>query len=182
MNDDRNRRLVMTEEDITKTLHRMAHQIWEKSKADNLALVGVLSRGVTLAKRFKAIIDQVSGKDIPLGILDIGMYRDDIGLTSITQPVRSTDIPFDVEGKDVVLVDDVIYTGRTVRAALNALMDLGRPDRVRLISLIDRGHRELPIQPDYVGQEIKTYEKETVQVFLREEDGSEGVYIDLNYD
>ena len=98
------------------------------------------------------------------------------------KPIRSTNIPFNVEGKDIVLVDDVIYTGRTVRAALNALMDLGRPGRVRLLSLIDRGHRELPIQPDYVGQEVKTFEKEMVCVCLREEDGTDGVYIDLNLD
>ncbi|MBD3266885.1 bifunctional pyr operon transcriptional regulator/uracil phosphoribosyltransferase PyrR [bacterium] len=182
MNEDKHRRLIMTEDDITRTLHRMAHQVWEKSKADNLVLVGILKHGVPLARRIKSIIDQVSGKDIPLGTLDIGLYRDDIGRSNIAQPLRSTEIPFDVEGKDVVLVDDVIYTGRTVRSALNALIDLGRPSRVQLLALIDRGHRELPIQADFIGQQIKTYEKETVQVFLREEDGMEGVFIDLNLD
>lgn len=168
----------MTEEDLRRTLHRMAHQIWEKSKAEDLALVGILNRGVTLAQRIKAIIEPLSGKEIPVGILDTGLYRDDIGMTTIAQPVRSTEIPFDVEGKDIVLVDDVIYTGRTVRAALNALMDLGRPSRVQLLTLIDRGHRELPIQPNYIGHEIKTYAKERVLVFLREEDETEGVFIE----
>ena len=180
MSDGQNRRMVMSDEDLNRTLHRISHQIWEQSKAENLALVGILNRGVTIARRIKGILDQLSPNSIPIGELDIGFYRDDIGLNNFAQPIRSTNIPFDVEGKDIVLVDDVIYTGRTVRAALNALMDLGRPSRVRLLSLIDRGHRELPIQPDYVGQQIKTFEKEMVRVCLREEDGTDGVYIDLN--
>jgi pyrimidine operon attenuation protein/uracil phosphoribosyltransferase len=146
----------MTPEDIARSIQRMAHQIWEQNVGKKLALVGIRSRGATLARRIKPLIETMSGKEIPLGVLDISLYRDDIGLTPLAPQVRSTDILFDVEGLDIVLVDDVLYTGRTVRAALNALMDLGRPNRVELMVLIDReGLRELPIQADFAGKKLK---------------------------
>src|SRR5690606_26554989 len=119
------------------------------------------------------------GRDIPLGILDIALYRDDIGMTDIAPEVRSTDIPFDVHNKDIVLIDDLLYTGRTTRTALNALMDLGRPRQVQLLVLIDRGHRELPIQADFTGKELTTYANEQVTVRLREVDREDGVYIEI---
>lgn len=170
----------MTPEDISRSIQRMAHQIWENNASGNLALVGLRSRGVTLAKRLKPLIESMTGEEIPLGILDIALYRDDIGLTTATPQVRSTDILFDVEGKDIILVDDVLFTGRTTRAALNALIDLGRPDRVELLVLIDReGLRELPIQANYIGKALKTYSTETVLVHLQEDDGEDSVTIVL---
>lgn len=178
--NDFNRRLIMTSEDISRTLQRMAHQIWESSSGRNLVLVGIRRHGATLVRRLKPLLDQISGQDIPIGILDIGMYRDDIGISTITPDVRSTEIQFDVEDKDIVLVDDVLFTGRTVRAALNALIDLGRPSRVQLLVLIDRGHRELPIQATYIGKEINTYFNERVIVLLREEDNEDAVYIEVD--
>lgn len=176
MNED-NRRLLLNSEDITRSFRRMAHQIWEEIGSDDLALVGIRKRGVTIAKRLLPILNNISGQDIPLGILDIGLYRDDIGFNQIAPEVRSTEIDFDIEGKDIVLIDDVLYTGRTIRAALNALMDLGRPKKVKLLVLVDRGHRELPIQADYVGKSISTYSAETVSVLLQEDDNEEGVYL-----
>lgn len=172
-----NNRLIMTPEDIARTLQRMAHQIWESNASGNCALVGVRKHGATIAHRLKPLLETISNQEIPIGILDIGMYRDDIGFKQIAPEVRSTEIDYDVEGKDIVLVDDVLFTGRTIRAALNALMDLGRPNSVQLLVLVDRGHRELPIQADYVGKVVKTYANERVHVLLNEEDGSEGVYI-----
>ncbi|HOJ60654.1 MAG TPA: bifunctional pyr operon transcriptional regulator/uracil phosphoribosyltransferase PyrR [bacterium] len=171
------RRLIMTAEDISRAIRRMASQIWESHVGGELALVGLRSRGATLARRLQPHIEQMAGKPIPVGILDIGLYRDDIGHTTIIPEVRSTEIPFDIEKRHIVLVDDVLFTGRTVRAALNALMDLGRPDRVELLVLIDRGHRELPIQANYVGKDVKTYANEKVIVALQDDDGEEGVYI-----
>ncbi len=167
----------MNDEDLSRTLRRMAHQVWEQYADRNLALVGILKRGVTLAHRLQKILNPITPQDIPIGELDIGLYRDDIGLTLVAPEVRSTDIPFDVEGKEIILVDDVLFTGRTVRSALNALMDLGRPNRVQLLVLIDRGHRELPIQADFVGKEVDTYPTEKVAVRLKEDDGGDEVFI-----
>lgn len=174
------RRQLISPEDIDRILQRMAHQIWERCAHSDVALVGVRSRGATIAARLRPLIEGIAHREIPLGVLDIGLYRDDIGKTSPAPPVRSTEIPFDVEDKDIVLIDDVLFTGRTVRAALNALMDLGRPARVQLLTLIDRGHRELPIQADYVGETVNTYAQETVIVRLHEEDGEDGVFIESN--
>jgi len=180
MPESQQQRLIMTAEDIARSIQRMAHQVWEQNAGRNLALVGIRSRGATLAKRLKPLIEAMAGKEIPLGVLDIGLYRDDIGLTDLVPEVRSTDILFDVEGMDIILVDDVLFTGRTVRAALNALMDLGRPNRVELLVLLDReGLRELPIQADFAGKAIKTYSKETVIVHLNEDDGQDCVTIAL---
>ncbi|MBI1388180.1 MAG: bifunctional pyr operon transcriptional regulator/uracil phosphoribosyltransferase PyrR [bacterium] len=170
-------RRILSADDIQRTLQRMAHQIWERSANSDLALVGVRSRGVTLAERLRPLIEGMACKNVPVGVLDIGLYRDDIGLGSPAPPVRSTEIDFDVSGKDIVLIDDVLFTGRTVRAALNALIDLGRPARVQLLVLIDRGHRELPIQADYVGETVKTYADESIVVHLREDDQADGVFI-----
>ncbi len=180
MTDREKRRLVMTSEDVSRTIQRMAHQIWERNAGADLAVVGIRSRGATLAHRLQPLIQQIAGKEILAGDLDIGLYRDDIGLSPVAPEVRSTDIAFDVEGKNIVLVDDVLFTGRTIRAALNALIDLGRPSQVQLLVLIDRGHRELPIQADFTGKEITTYTKENVIVNLQEDDGEEGVYTVLN--
>ena len=167
------RRLVLTPEDIERVLQRMAHQIYEYNARGDLALVGILKRGDTLARRLKPKIDQLYGRDIPLGILDIALYRDDIGMTDIAPEVRSTDIPFDVHNKDIVLIDDVLYTGRTIRSALNALMDWETGSV--LLVLIDRGHRELPIQADFTGKELTTYANE--QVTVRREWTVKMVYI-----
>lgn len=171
------KRLIMTAEDIERTIHRMAYQIWERNAGGDLAIVGIHTRGVTLAKRLQPLIENFSGQEIPLGKLDIAMYRDDIGLTSIAPEVRNTEIPFNIDDKDIILVDDVLFTGRTIRAALNALMDLGRPRRVELLVLIDRGHRELPIQADFIGKEIDTYLSEKVVVSLYENDNHDEVYV-----
>ncbi len=171
-------RLLMQDEDINRTMQRMAHQIWERNAGGDLVLVGIHSRGVTLARRIQNIIKKIIGQDVPMGELDIGLYRDDIGMNPVAPEVRSTEIPFDVEDKNIVLVDDVLFTGRTVRAALNALMDLGRPKRVQLLVLVDRGHRELPIQADFIGNEVKTYSNEIVSVHLQEEDGKDEVIIE----
>lgn len=171
-------RLLMQDEDINRTMQRMAHQVWERNAGGDLVLVGIHSRGVTLAQRIQHIIKKIIGQDVPMGELDIGLYRDDVGMNPVAPEVRSTEIPFDVEDKNIVLVDDVLFTGRTVRAALNALMDLGRPKRVQLLVLVDRGHRELPIQADFVGKEVKTYSSETVSVHLQEEDGKDEVIIE----
>lgn len=176
MTDIGNRRLVMTSEDLSRTIQRMAHQVWERNAGADLALVGIRKRGATIAHRLRPLIQEIAGKKIPTGVLDIGLYRDDIGLTPVAPEVRSTDIPFDVERKTIVLVDDVLFTGRTIRAALNALMDLGRPASVQLLVLIDRGHRELPIQADFTGKEITTYFKENVIVHFQEDDDEEGIY------
>jgi len=174
---DNTSRMIMSAEDIEYTLRTLANQIWDQIGSDKLALVGIRRRGATLAKRLQPFIGERSGYQIPLGILDIGLYRDDIGMGEVAPEVRSTEINFDLEDKDIVLVDDVLYTGRTIRAALNALMDMGRPAHVKLLVLIDRGHRELPIQADFVGQTLKTQKTETVSVLLREDDREECVQI-----
>jgi pyrimidine operon attenuation protein / uracil phosphoribosyltransferase len=176
MPETKRHRLIMNAEDISRTIQRMAYQLWERDAGEKLGLVGIRSRGATLAKRLKSILESTAGCEIPFGILDIALYRDDIGFNAVAPEVRSTEIPFDIEGMKIILVDDVLYTGRTVRAALNALMDLGRPDSVELLTLIDReGLRELPIQSDFAGKEVTTYARETVVVHLEEDDGKDDV-------
>jgi pyrimidine operon attenuation protein/uracil phosphoribosyltransferase len=172
------RAVIMDDKALNRTLSRLAHQIVESNRgAENLAFVGILTRGVQIAERLIEKIEPIEGRRLPLGMLDITFYRDDV-LGSLKKPrVQKTDIPFDIDGKAVVLVDDVLYTGRTVRAALDALMDFGRPARIQLAVLIDRGHRELPIKADFVGQEIKTTAGEEVRVKLKNVDGEDSVYL-----
>lgn len=163
-------------QEIRRALTRVAHEIVEKNRgADNLALVGIHTRGVPLARRLASFIESFEGIAVPVGALDISLYRDD--LQDRTAWLRSTDIPFDVTGLRVVLVDEVFYTGRTIRAAMDALTDLGRPASIQLAVLVDRGHRELPIRPDYVGKNLPTARHETVDVHLSELDGEDSVWI-----
>jgi pyrimidine operon attenuation protein / uracil phosphoribosyltransferase len=164
---------------VSRTLDRMAHEIVERHPdLAGAALVGVRSRGVPLALRLARLVKQASGVELPVGALDISLYRDDF-TTIAPQPVtKGTDIPFSIDGRSVIIVDDVLFTGRTVRAALDQLIDFGRPARIELCVLVDRGHRELPIRADYVGKTIGTSLAQTVQVRLREQDGEDGVDLD----
>jgi len=169
---------IMDEEKIRRSLVRIAHEIIEKNKGtENLALIGIRRRGVPLAERLASIIKDIEGVNVPVGMLDITLYRDD--LTSLAQQpqVHKTEINFSVIDKTIVLVDDVLYTGRTARAALDAIIDLGRPRSIQLAILIDRGHRELPIRADYVGKNVPTSKREVIEVRLREIDGKEEVVI-----
>ena len=169
--------VCMDSAEIERSLTRIAHQILEANRgAENLALVGIVTRGDVLAEKLQAKIAEIEGRSLPLGHLDISFYRDDY-LTNIAPEVHETRIPFDIDGKDIVLVDDVLYTGRTIRAALDALMDLGRPATVQLAVLIDRGHRELPIRADFVGKNVPSSKEESVRLFLEEVDGKSEVEI-----
>lgn len=169
---------VMDADAIRRALVRMAHEVLERNKrADDIAVVGVPTRGVTLAKRLASIIDRIENTSLPVGTLNITSYRDDIGRAPITRSDKSP-LPFDVAQRVIILVDDVLHTGRTVRAALDALIDLGRPQSIQLAVLIDRGHRELPVRPDYVGKNLPTSSKEHVAVRLQEIDGVDEVVIE----
>jgi len=171
-------RVVMDSAAIQRGVWRVAHEIVEKNKgAANLALVGVRSRGVYVAARLRAKINEIEGVEIPLGIIDITLYRDDLEHREQQPAVKGTDITFDVEGRRILLVDDVLFTGRTVRAAMDAIMDFGRPEKIELVVLVDRGHRELPIRADYVGKNLPTNRQETVNVRLAECDGIDEVVI-----
>ncbi len=161
----------MDADEIERALTRMAHQILEANKGcQDTALVGIVTRGDVLAKKLAAKIKEIEGVDLPLGALDISFYRDDFGIYLAPQ-VHGSSIPFGLDGLKVVLVDDVLFTGRTVRAALDALMDFGRPAAVQLAVLIDRGHRELPIRADYVGKNVPSARDENVRLYLQETDG-----------
>jgi pyrimidine operon attenuation protein/uracil phosphoribosyltransferase len=168
---------VIDKEGIRRALTRIAHEILEKNKgADNLALVGIRNRGLYLARRLAEKIEEFEEVKVPVGSLDITFYRDDVAIKA--QPeVYETELLFDVNGKTIILVDDVLYTGRTVRAAMDAIMDYGRPAKIQLAVMIDRGHRELPIRADYVGKNIPTSKKEKVQVEVEEVDGRDVVVI-----
>jgi pyrimidine operon attenuation protein/uracil phosphoribosyltransferase len=169
---------VMDADAISRALTRIAHEIIERNKSvDGLALVGIRHRGVPLARRLAALLAGIGGREPPTGILDINLYRDDLSLIADHPVLRKTEIPFDVDGVGIVLVDDVLFTGRTVRAALNGLIDLGRPDWIQLVALVDRGHRELPIRADYVGKNIPTSRAEQVEVRLCETDGVDEVCV-----
>ncbi len=169
---------VLDDAALDRALTRIAHEILEKNGgAAELAFVGLRTRGVTLAQRLAAKIAQIDGAALPVGTLDITLYRDDLGLRG-TPVIRGTDIPFSIKAKTVVLVDDVLFTGRTIRAALDAIIDLGRPKAIQLAILIDRGHRELPIRPDYIGKNLPTSRRESVAVRLREHDGEDRVVIE----
>lgn len=170
--------VIFNAEDINRAITRIAHEILEKNKgSENLALVGIRTRGVYLAQRLIRKLNEFGNKEPPLGILDITLYRDDLGKGIQNPELKETDIPFPIDGKKIVLCDDVIYTGRTIRAAIDALIDFGRPASVQLAILIDRGHRELPIRPDYVGKNIPTARDMMVKVKMVEEDKEDRVII-----
>ena len=172
--------VVMDADRVSRSLARIAHEILERNRTlEELALIGIRSRGVPLARRLSATIHDISGHDVPTGALDITLYRDDLMRHAIgAQPlVRSTEIPFTIDDKRILLVDDVLYTGRTIRAALDALIEFGRPKSIQLVVLVDRGHRELPIKADYVGKNLPTAPSESVQVHLTEIDGKDEVEI-----
>jgi pyrimidine operon attenuation protein/uracil phosphoribosyltransferase len=166
---------------VSRSLMRIAHEILERHRGtESLALVGIRARGVPLAARLAAHLTQIAGVEVPIGSLDITLYRDDLmGGSAGHQPViRLTDIPFSIDGRSILLVDDVLFTGRTIRAALDALIDFGRPSAIQLVVLVDRGHRELPIRADYVGRNIPTSRQQTVQVRLVEIDGRDEVEVE----
>jgi len=171
-------KIVMSPEDIKRTLARIAHEIIERNKSvDNLILVGMHTRGVPLAKRLAANIEHFEGFKIPVGALDINLYRDDLSSLNLRPIVHRTDIPVSIDGKSIILVDDVLYTGRSIRAAMDALIDLGRPESIQLAVLVDRGHRELPIRADYVGKNMPSSKLEEIQVRLVETDNADEVAI-----
>lgn len=168
----------MDADTMRRSLIRMAHEIVEKNKGTKgLVVVGIRRRGVPLAERLARFIQEIEGKAVPVGILDITLYRDDLTTLSYQPQVQQTEIPFDITNKLVVLVDDVLYTGRTVRAAMDAVIDLGRPKSIQLAVLVDRGHRELPIRADYVGKNVPTARKEVIAVLVQEIDGEDKVLI-----
>jgi len=169
---------IMDEKSINRSITRLAHEIIEKNKGiQNVVLVGIHTRGVPLARKIANKIKEIEGINVNVGSLDITLYRDDLSMINENPVVSGTNIDFDIKEKSVILVDDVIYTGRTVRAALDALIDIGRPDNIQLAVLIDRGHREFPIRPDYVGKNVPTSKKELVSVHLDEIDNENEVII-----
>ena len=171
-------RVVLDEDDVRRTLVRIAHEIIERNPgAESVALVGIHTRGAVIATRLHAIVGELSGFEVPLGDLDISFYRDDLSTRAADPEVHSTHLPFRLDEYSVVLVDDVLYTGRTARAGIDALFDYGRPARVQLAVLADRGHRELPIRPDYVGKNLPTSREERVNVRVTEVDGVDEVAI-----
>ena len=168
--------ILMDAEAIRRALTRIAHEILEHNKGmENLLLVGIRTRGVPLAERVAGLIETIEGKRPPTGVLDITLYRDDLAALGYQPIVHPTELPVDLEGRDVVLIDDVLYTGRTIRAALDELIDMGRPRSIQLAVLVDRGHRELPIRADYVGKNVPTAARESVRVALTETDGNDQV-------
>lgn len=172
------KRQLLSAEEINRTLQRLAHEIVEKSGgASDLALVGIRRRGVPLAARMADLMRGFAGTTVPVGILDITLYRDDLSTIGPQPVVQSTNIDFAVDDRDLVVVDDVLYTGRTIRAAMNGLFDLGRPRRIRLCVLIDRGHRELPVEASFIGRTVETSDTEIVEVRLREVDTEERVVL-----
>lgn len=173
--------VVMDADRVSRTLTRIAHEIVERNRGvEELALVGIRTRGVTLARRLAQRLAEITGETVPTGTLDITLYRDDLMRSAVgPQPViRRTEIPFSIDDRKILLVDDVLYTGRTIRAALDALIDFGRPKAIQLVVLVDRGHRELPIKADYVGKNLPTSLKESVQVRLHEADGVDEVVVE----
>ncbi len=169
---------LLSASEIERTLVRLAHEIVEKNNGvQNLALVGIRRRGIPLAKRLAAILERIEKTPVPVGTLDITLYRDDLSTIAAKPEVKPKEMECDVVGKDVVLVDDVLYTGRTIRAALDALIDCGRPRKVQLLVLIDRGHRELPIEATFVGRRVQTTQQEVIEVKLQETDQMEKVML-----
>lgn len=169
---------IMDESGLQRTLARMAHEVLEKNKGtEDLVIIGVRTRGAFLAERLADMIEKFDGRRPPVGILDITLYRDDLSSIAQQPVVHKTEIDFDIQDKKVILVDDVLYTGRTIRAALDEIVDFGRPQFIQLAVLIDRGHRELPIRADYVGKNIPTSPKETIEVRLEESEGKDEVVV-----
>ena len=169
---------IINSEEMNRAITRISHEILEKNKGtERLALIGIRTGGAILAKRFQEQIRGIEKKEVPLGLLDITLYRDDLTEIGPQPNVGETEIDFNVDGKKVVLVDDVLFTGRTIRCALDALIDFGRPEIIQLAVLIDRGHRELPIKPDYIGKNIPTSKNEKVIVKFKEHDGEDAVYV-----
>jgi pyrimidine operon attenuation protein/uracil phosphoribosyltransferase len=178
MNSGTSQRIVMSSADIGRTLARMAHEITEKNPdCANIVLVGIITRGAPLAKRLAEKIKGINGADVPYGKLDVTFYRDDVASKGPNLNSSPTEIPADISGKTVILVDDVLFTGRSIRAAIDAVIDIGRPGRIQLAALLDRGHRELPIRADYIGKNIPTSREERVKVKLLETDGEDTVFI-----
>jgi pyrimidine operon attenuation protein/uracil phosphoribosyltransferase len=178
MSVTREKARLMSASEIDRTLVRLAHEILEKTTdLDQLAFIGIRRRGVPMAQRLAAKIEALENRKVPVGILDINLYRDDLSTVGSKPVVSATDIPFDVVGKDIILMDDVLYTGRTIRAALDALFDHGRPARVQLLVLIDRGHRELPIEAKFIGRVVQTADNEIIEVKYQEIDGMEKVLL-----
>ena len=174
-------KLLVPSTELKWIYERLAAEIIEKNKGlQNSALVGIRTRGVYIAEKLRKIFKEKYNIEVPKGILDITLYRDDLSISTHYPEIKSTEINFPVDDKNIILVDDVIYTGRTVRAALDAIMDIGRPKTVQLCVLVDRGHRELPIQPDYVGKVIQTSKKERIHVKVKEYDGVDEIYISKN--
>jgi len=172
-------RRIMTADEIRRATVRLSHEIVEKQAGtDGLLLIGIQRRGVPLAQRIAAAILENEGADVPVGALDITFYRDDLSLVAQQPVVKGTELPTGIDGRTIVLVDDVLYTGRTIRAAMDALVDFGRPQAIRLAVLVDRGHRELPIRADHVGKNVPTSREELVRVHLEETDGEDGVEIE----
>jgi pyrimidine operon attenuation protein/uracil phosphoribosyltransferase len=170
--------IIMDGDGIRRAISRISHEILEKNKGtDDLILVGIRTRGVPLAERIQSKINEFEKVNLPLGLLDITLYRDDLSTIDVQPVLHETRVPFNIEGKTIILIDDVLFTGRTVRAALDALIDLGRPQKIQLAVLIDRGHRELPIRADYVGKNVPTSKREIISVFLEEIDGKEEVLL-----
>jgi pyrimidine operon attenuation protein/uracil phosphoribosyltransferase len=168
---------LISADEVAKILDRLSFQVAEHCPVNNLYIIGIHRRGVTLAKRLHGLMKQHHGVDLPMGAIDITLYRDDLSEIGNFPEVYGTELPVDIAGRNVLLVDDVIYTGRTIRAALDCLADFGRPERIMLLALVDRGHRELPIQPDFVGRSIPTSRKEIVHVNVMEIDGRENIEI-----
>lgn len=170
--------VLMDGDAIRRALTRISHEIVERNKGtESIVLVGIRSRGIPLAERIAAAIEKIEGVKPAIGILDITLYRDDLSMLSYQPIVRETEIPVDITDKTIVLIDDVLYTGRTIRAALDAVIDLGRPKSIQLAVLIDRGHRELPIRADFVGKNVPTSSKEEIRVMLKEYDADERVVL-----
>jgi pyrimidine operon attenuation protein/uracil phosphoribosyltransferase len=170
--------IIMDKQDIDRTLKRITHEIWERNRGvDNLYLIGIRRRGVTIANRIARQLKEFEGVTIAVGALDINLYRDDLSEVASQPIIKKTEIPFSVTGARILLCDDVLFTGRTIRAALAGIIDMGRPQVIRLLALVDRGHRELPIQPNYVGNIVSTSRDESVEVMLEEEDGIDQVII-----
>ena len=169
--------VVLDHDDMRRTLVRIAHEIVEKNPDGAIAVLGIHRRGAFLAQRLHALTSELLDTSVPLGFVDISFYRDDLAIRANAPIVHATQLDFPVEGRTIVIVDDVLYTGRTVRAAMNGLFDLGRPRRIRLCVLIDRGHRELPVEATFVGRAVQTSDQEMVEVRLRESDGEERVVL-----